>query len=117
MFSRHNINYGNLFDILHDRRMREKGRKWDGRSRIATEEYKNNYDKVKFLEITMEPGQIIYIPAYWWYSINYEHYKTTVISMKYKTYMNTVAILPDLILKMMQKQNIKHEIIEGRNNY
>ena len=26
--------------------MREKGRKWDGRSRIATEEYKNNYDEI-----------------------------------------------------------------------
>ena len=26
--------------------MREKGRKWDGRSRIATEEYKNNYNEI-----------------------------------------------------------------------
>ena len=77
-------------------------------------EYKNNYDKIKFLEITLEPGQIIYIPAYWWYSIQYIDKTTTVLSAKYKTYMNTVAILPDLILKMMQKQNIKHEIIKGR---
>ena len=54
MFSRHNINYGNLFNILHDRRMREKGRKWDGRSRIATEEYKNNYDEIFKKEKTNE---------------------------------------------------------------
>ena len=26
--------------------MKEKGRKWDGRSRIATEEYKNNYNEI-----------------------------------------------------------------------
>ena len=46
MFDRHNVDYGNLFNILYNRRMREKGRKWDGRSRIATEEYKNNYDEI-----------------------------------------------------------------------
>ena len=26
--------------------MKEKGRRWDGRSRIATEKYKNNYDDI-----------------------------------------------------------------------
>ena len=26
--------------------MKEKGRKWDGRSRIATEQYKNNYNEI-----------------------------------------------------------------------
>ena len=26
--------------------MREKGRQWDGRSRIATEEYKKNFDEI-----------------------------------------------------------------------
>ena len=26
--------------------MKEKGRRWDGRSRIATEQYKNNYDAI-----------------------------------------------------------------------
>jgi len=46
LFDRHNVDYGNLFSILYNRRMREKGRKWDGRSRIATEEYKNNYNEI-----------------------------------------------------------------------
>jgi hypothetical protein len=26
--------------------MREKGRKWDGRSRIPTDQYKQNYDDI-----------------------------------------------------------------------
>ena len=34
--------------------MREKGRKWDGRSRIATEEYKNNYNEIFKKEKTNE---------------------------------------------------------------
>jgi len=46
LFDRRNVDYGNLFNILYNRRMREKGRKWDGRSRIATEEYKNNYNEI-----------------------------------------------------------------------
>ena len=46
MFDRRNVDYGNLFNVLYNRRMREKGRKWDGRSRIATEEYKNNYNEI-----------------------------------------------------------------------
>ena len=54
MFDRHNVDYGNLFNVLYDRRMREKGRKWDGRSRIATEEYKNNYDEIFKKEKTDE---------------------------------------------------------------
>ena len=54
MFDRHNVDYGNLFSILYNRRMREKGRKWDGRSRIATEEYKNNYDEIFKKEKTDE---------------------------------------------------------------
>ena len=54
MFDRHNVDYGNLFNILYNRRMREKGRKWDGRSRIATEEYKNNYDEIFKKEKTDE---------------------------------------------------------------
>jgi len=54
LFDRHNVDYGNLFNILSNRRMREKGRKWDGRSRIATEEYKNNYDEIFKKEKTNE---------------------------------------------------------------
>jgi hypothetical protein len=26
--------------------MREKGRQWDGRSRVPTDEYKKNYDEI-----------------------------------------------------------------------
>ena len=35
-------------------------------------EYKQDFDKMKFLEVNISQGQIIYIPAYWWYSIKYD---------------------------------------------
>ena len=77
------------------------------------EEYKNDFSKMKFLEVDLEPGNLIYIPAYWWHSIKFLDENSSMLSFKYRTYMNNVAILPQIILKMMQKQNIKHKIIEN----
>ena len=77
------------------------------------DEYKTDFNKMKFLEVDLEPGNIIYIPAYWWYSIQILEENTSILSFKYRTYMNNVAILPQIILKIMQKQNIKHKSIDN----
>ena len=76
------------------------------------EKYQNDFDKIKCMEVSLEPGKIIFIPAYWWYSLQFEDNKSTIISFKYRTYMNTLAILPNLFISFLQKQNIKHDIIE-----
>ena len=68
--------------------------------------YRNDFDKVKCLEITLYKGQILYIPAYWWYSIRHEN-ESTLCTFKYKTYMNWVAILPKLFMRFLQTQNVK----------
>jgi len=60
--------------------------------------------KVKFLEIVLTKGQLIYIPAYWWYSIRLEK-DACVCMYKYSTIMNVVATLPDLAIGFLQKQN------------
>jgi len=60
--------------------------------------------KVKFLEIVLTQGQLIYIPAYWWYSIRLEK-DACVCMYKYSTIMNVVATLPDLAIGFLQKQN------------
>ncbi len=77
------------------------------------DEYKSDFNKMKFLEVDLERGNLIYIPAYWWYSIQILEENTSILSFKYRTYMNNIAILPQLILKIMQKQNIKHKIIDN----
>ena len=76
------------------------------------EKYLHDFDKIKCMEVTLEPGKIIFIPAYWWYSFKFEDNKSTIISFKYRTYMNTLAILPNLFISFLQKQNIKHDIVE-----
>jgi hypothetical protein len=75
-------------------------------------QYKADYDKIKTLEIELMPGKIIYIPAYWWYSIKFMEPLSSVCVFKYRTYMNTVAILPKLCMKTLQRQNTKREIVK-----
>ena len=75
-------------------------------------QYKADYDKIKTLEIELTPGKIIYIPAYWWYSMKFMEPLSSVCVFKYRTYMNTVAILPKLCMKTLQRQNTKREIVK-----
>jgi hypothetical protein len=70
-------------------------------------QYKADFDKIKCLDLRMRKGQILYIPAYWWYSIEFGK-EASIATFKYKTYMNTVAILPQLVMKLLQTQNVKH---------
>ena len=73
-------------------------------------QYKADFDKIKCLDLFMKKGQILYIPAYWWYSIEFGK-EASVCSFKYKTYMNTVAILPQLVMRVLQTQNVKRNML------
>jgi hypothetical protein len=75
------------------------------------EKYKPDFDKIKCLDLELDQGKLLYIPAYWWYSIKFEDSKDIILSFNYRTYMNTVAIFPSLFISFLQKQNIKHDII------
>ena len=57
------------------------------------------------VSITLKKGQLLFIPAYWWYSIQFNN--SVVLAFKYKTYMNQLTILPEYIMSFMQRQNIK----------
>jgi len=72
-------------------------------------QYRADFNKMKCLEVIIPQGKSIYIPAYWWYSIEYEP-DAVVCMMKYRTYMNNVAILPRLFMSMLQRHNIKRKI-------
>jgi hypothetical protein len=82
---------------------------WDVQS-----QFKSDFDKLKTLEVTLNKGQIIFIPAYWWYSIWFQE-NTSIVSFKYKTYMNNIAISNHLLVNMLQTQNVKREIVKKKN--
>lgn len=75
------------------------------------QEYKADFDKVKVLDVTLSKGEIIYIPAYWYFSIQYEK-MSSICVFKYRTFMNSLAISPEIVLSMLQGQNIKRDTVK-----
>lgn len=51
---------------------------------------KKNIEKVHFIEMDILPGNILYLPPYWWYSIKY-YEESLVFSATYNTVMNLAA--------------------------
>lgn len=77
-------------------------------------EYQDDFDKIKTLEVEVFQGMVMFIPAYWWYSIQFVVPETSVCSFKYRTHMNTVAIAPQLLLNVLQNMNTKRDTLEKR---
>ena len=61
----------------------------------------------------MKKGQIIFIPAFWWNTMRFEE-DASVCVFKYKTYMNTVAMFPQLFMRFLQSHNVKRNIITNK---
>jgi hypothetical protein len=72
--------------------------------------YLADFDKIKCLEFTLKKGDTIFIPAYWWYSIQFTN-DASLTCFKYKTYMNNLAICPYLFLYFLQIHNVKRNIV------
>jgi len=77
-------------------------------------EYQDDFDKIKTLEVELFQGMAMFIPAYWWYSIQFIVHETSVCSFKYRTHMNTVSIAPQLIMNVLQNMNTKRDTLEKR---
>ena len=81
---------------------------YEFRSDIDVWDIENNdtLNKVKFLEVNLQKDQLIYIPSYWWYSIEYDS-KSLLINYNYHTYMSMISIIPSILLYYLQAQNVK----------
>ena len=77
-------------------------------------QFKPDFDKLKTLEVSLKVGQIIYIPAYWWYSFEFSQ-NTSICVFKYRTYMNNIAISNHLLVNLLQTQNVKREIVKKKD--
>jgi hypothetical protein len=74
------------------------------------EQYKADFNKLRSIDVTLMPGQLVHIPAYWWYSIKFVKSNTSLCVFKYKTYMNTLSISNHLVMSLLQRQNTKRVI-------
>jgi hypothetical protein len=79
-------------------------------------EYQDDFDKIKTLEIELYQGMVVFIPAYWWYSIQFIGSETTVCSFQYRTHMNTLSIIPQLALHLLQTLNTRSDTLEKHVN-
>ena len=68
-------------------------------------------EKVKFLTVILKPGDILYIPFKWLYTIRLKTKDTVLCKHNYKVVMNTLAILPQLIYNFLHNQNIKFNFL------
>ena len=73
--------------------------------------YKMDFDKMKCLEVVIPVGKTIFIPAFWWYSIQFGK-DTSVTCFKYRTYMNNIAISPYIGMHYLQIQNVKRNSVK-----
>lgn len=70
-------------------------------------QYKNNMEKLKFIEFNVYPGYVLYIPPYWWYSIKFiDDANNLVTTFTYNSIMNCVANTPKYLLYFIQQNNI-----------
>jgi hypothetical protein len=74
-------------------------------------QYIADFDKIKCLEITLKVGQTLHVPAYWWYSIKFGK-DSSISTFFYRTYMNNVAITPNIFMYALQQQNVKRDIVK-----
>tara|TARA_B110000008_G_C16932146_1_gene549169 strand:+ start:598 stop:1461 length:864 start_codon:yes stop_codon:yes gene_type:complete len=74
------------------------------------DEYKSDFDKVKFMKVILEPNKLLQIPAYWFFSIKILESDTLISNFKYTTYMNSLAMSPELFIKFLQNNNIKRNL-------
>jgi hypothetical protein len=75
--------------------------------------YKPDIDKVSFLDIELHSKQCLFIPPYWWYSIQFQE-ESNVSFLKYYTIMNNITILPILLMYYLQIYNIKFNILKKK---
>jgi len=72
--------------------------------------YRADFDKIKCLEVSLTKGKMIFIPAYWWYSIKFENSNTSISCFRYRTYLNNLAISHYVFMHILQLQNIKRDV-------
>lgn len=73
--------------------------------------YLHEMDKIKFLEFDVNPGYILSIPPYWWYSIKFGKDSDALLcEFNYTSIMNSISNLPEYSKYYLQQHNIKKRI-------
>lgn len=77
-----------------------------------------DWERVKFIEFDVSEGNVLYIPAYWWYSIKYcnNDDETCLLGYTYNTVMNRIANISDIVRHVVRIQNTVVKISKDRTS-
>lgn len=70
--------------------------------------------KIKCLDFLVNPGFVIYVPPYWWYSIMFVDSKnrSKIASFSYMSPMNVLANVPNWTYYFLQQQNMNKIMVK-----
>jgi hypothetical protein len=78
--------------------------------------YANDVDKIRFLEFDVVAGYVLYIPPYWWYSIQYASNEDTIVcTTTYNSFINIMANTKDWVLYFIQQQNTHQKLLKSKD--
>ena len=66
-------------------------------------------DRIRCLDFIVKPGYILYIPPYWFYSLEYQNKTSEVCMVKYTTGANLLANVKHIGKYWLQQQNIQEK--------
>ena len=69
-----------------------------------------NSSNIDTILLPLKKGAVVFLPAYWWYSIRFSDNIGCVALFSYRTYFNSLAILPRLAIKFLQDNNTSYKI-------
>jgi hypothetical protein len=69
--------------------------------------------KVHFLQVRVKPGQVLSVPAYWWYTLQAPtESSVTCVKLQYITFGNALVMLPALARHLLQVQNVHTKAVQ-----
>ena len=84
--------------------------------------YREDIQKIKCLEFDVPAGYMLYVPPFWWYSIQFMDNSVNMKSVSniacitFITSMNLVSNIPNYLLYLLQQQNIRHIVPKVNTN-
>lgn len=72
-------------------------------------------NRIQCIDFYVKPGYVLYVPPYWFYSIEFQDKDNEVCMVKYTTGANVLANAKHLSLFYMQQQNIQEKWLKPLN--
>ena len=73
--------------------------------------YKMDVDNIQFLDFYVLAGNVLFVPAYWFYSIKYSNSPNNLVSViSYSTIMNIASVLPEWFRYYLQQTSVETKV-------